>query len=52
MGVNTFILPYYRSSSKLQIDKAGDKVLLPDNYQVNLTTKCLGRKVILFMQCI
>ena len=39
MGVVINILPYYSPSSKLQIGKAGgDKVLLSDNYQVNLTT--------------
>ena len=42
MDVSTIILPYYKLSSKLllHIDKAGDKVLLSDNYQVNLTTRC------------
>ena len=34
MGVSTIVLPYYKPSSKSQIDRAGDKVLLSDNYQV------------------
>ena len=33
------ILPYYQPPSKLHIVKAGDKVLLSDNYKVNLTTR-------------
>ena len=32
MGASTIILPYKQPPSKLQIDKAGDKVLLSDNY--------------------
>ena len=41
MGASTtIILPYYLSSSKLllQIDKTGDKVLLPDNLKKNQNT--------------
>ena len=37
---------YYWSSNKLQIDKAGEKVLLSVNYQVNLTARGLWREVI------
>ena len=42
MGVINNILPhYYWPSNKLQlqIDKAGEKVLFYDNYQVNLTAR-------------
>ena len=37
MGVSTLMLPYFQPPSKSQIDKAGDKVLPSDKYQVNLT---------------
>ena len=36
--VSALLYCHIISPSKLQIDKAGDKVLLSDNYQVNLTT--------------
>ena len=45
MFVSIHILPYSYPSSKLQIDKAGDKVLLSDKYQVNLS---MYRKVTLY----
>ena len=42
MGVSTtiIVLRYHESSSKLQIDKTVNKVLLSDNYQVNQTARC------------
>ena len=43
MSVNTIIFPYISLQTSyiyLQIDKAGDRVLLSDKYQVNLITRC------------
>ena len=40
MGVSVNILSYHSPSSKLPVDKAWKKVLLSDNYLVNLTTRC------------
>ena len=36
----------------IQIGKAGDKVLLSDNYQVNLTARCQGKEVIFWSSAI
>ena len=40
MDVSTIVLPYYLSSRKLQVNRAGDKVLLYDKYHVDLSTTC------------
>ena len=44
IDVNSITLPYYQPTNKLQIDKAGDKVLLSDNYQVNLVATVEAKK--------
>ena len=53
-GCQHYYITILLAIRKLQIDRVGDKVLLSDNYQANLTTagRCRGREVILFMQCI